>query len=717
RSHRAYLMLSDDTSPESLTRALGGCQTQAGSFGLYLRSFPSLGERTDLIPHLMYHPVAGRSAQFEVHNLGGATAWLPEEFLLFEENHRAAQTQYLLFSSFAIQVGEQVFCFWMVLPKDTEWTEIQAVAQLPSILNQIEINGIQLDFSWSEVNGWQVNGSPGTTTQALPLDVLNKQVEQALTKADKRPVFEFGTKEQYTDQGPYFHYNIPYDHLRLQVPSEVMPIYPRPKQHHTPVSYILTDDFRLKRTGPNVINLGQEEEISALDVLDGFRLYFGARNQVELSEFSSLSLKGRRWTTEDVHALYQASVDTTRFSDVLASELLPDGETRLYYGTDLEANFEPSWNRTPGFDLTPSATLFLQRDEWLHIINVERPFTFQLVDMLERIDYRGMQFGFEQEETTLRLREVRKTGKAASPEDLEMLQAFRANHPSVVPRSAVSDNPPVNYSYPEWPTEYLKQVQAGTAPKIDSNVHISVAAIHLSDDVKTKTNVRTRGLRIYFLVQPNSPFCYGLATDKSDLIMMDNLGTVLVGEGRLFPMDEYRALNQEEEKGFNIPAPGWFRAYTKLEDQGGFIAQAHSYVFPAPTAHTVHLQGTLYLKYYSDKLLTQEYPAKQAKSDLLWYTFQNTDELQDNHLMFYKENVYSDLGTPQFRFVNQNDVPILAIEFLDEKGNILSTHGPEEKFYFELQEDETFSVPRMRIVYCKPQLIPFTVDERVSLGF
>ncbi|MEL7250811.1 MAG: hypothetical protein AAFO03_20450 [Bacteroidota bacterium] len=716
--HRSPLMLSEDTHPESLTWALGGYQAQSEAFGIFVKSFPGLGERTDLIPFLLHNTLIDQSSQIRAYSLGdGTTAWLPEEFLLFEEYNTPEQTQYLLFNSFAIQVGEQVLCFWMILPKDTKWTDTQAVAQLPDLLNQIEINGIRLDFNRSEANGWQVNGSPGTTTKTLPLEVLNMQVEQALTKADKRPSVAFGTQTQYTDQGPHYHYNLPYDQLRLQAPGNVLQIFPRKEQHHNPVSYILTDNFRLKRTGSNVVNLGQQEEITILDTLEGFRLQLGSGDYTKPSELFSLSLRGRRWTAEDVNALYQAGIDTARFSDVLAEELLPDGQTRLYYGIDLEANFEPNWNLTPGFDLDPSVTLFLQRDEWLHIIKMERFFAFQLVDMLERIDYHGMQFDFEHEGVTLRLHEVLKTGKATAPEDLEMLQAFRADYPPAVRRSAVSDDPPVNYIRTDWSAEYLKQVKAGSTPSIDSSIDMSVAAIHLSDDAKTKTNVRTRGLRIQFLVQPSSPYCYGLAMDRSDLIMMDNLGTVLVGEGRLFPMDEYRSLNSEEEEDFSIPTPGWFGAYTKLADYGGFIAQAHSYVFPAPTAHTVHLQGTLYLKYYSDQLLTQEYPAKQAKSDFLAYSFQNTYELQNDRLAFYKENIYSDSGAPQFRFVNQNDVPILAIEFLDEDGNILSTHRPEDKFFFEQQDDETFFVPRMRITYCKPQLIPFTVDKQVSLGF
>ncbi|MEO0727901.1 MAG: hypothetical protein AAFZ63_25370 [Bacteroidota bacterium] len=715
--YRSYMILSDETEPETLTRALGGYQIQTETGGIFLRSFPGLGERADLIPHLMRNPLTGRSSQFKTYSLAaGTTVWLPEAFLLFEKQHRLGQTQYLPIGSFAIQVGEQVLCFWTVLPKDAKWTYTEAAAQLPNSLNQIEINGTKLDFSWSEANGWQVNGSPGKTTQALPLDVLNMQVEQALTKADKRPSVAFGTQTQYTDQGPHYHYNLPYDQLRLQAPGNVLQIFPRKEQHHNPVSYILTDNFRLKRTGSNVVNLGQQEEITILDTLEGFRLQLGSGDYTKPSELFSLSLRGRRWTAEDVNALYQAGIDTARFSDVLAEELLPDGQTRLYYGIDLEANFEPNWNLTPGFDLDPSVTLFLLRDEWLHIIKMERFFAFQLVDMLERIDYRGMQFDFEHEGVTLRLREVLKTGKATAPEDVEMLQAFRADYPSAVTRSAVSNNPPVNYIHTDWPAEYLKQVKAGSTPSIDSSVDMSVAAIHLSDDAKTKTNVRTRGLRIQFLVQPSSPYCYGLAMDKSDLIMMDNLGTVLVGEGRLFPMDEYRALHSEEEEDFNIPAPGWFLAYTKLTEQDGFIAQAHSYVFPAPTAHTVHLQGTLYLKYYSDQLLTQEYPAKQVKSNFLEYNFQNTYELQNNRLAFYQENTYSESTAPQFRFINQNDVPILAIEFLDEDGDILSTHRPEDKFSFERQ-DETFLVPRMRIIYCETQLIPFTVDKRVSLGF
>ena len=145
-----------------------------------------------------------------------------------------------------------------------------------------------------------------------------------------------------------------------------------------------------------------------LDTLEGYRLYLQSTDQTKTAELSVLSVKGKRWAKEEIVTFYQASVDHTLFDGILVEEFLPDGRTHLYYGTNMNANFDFKNEIPLSLDEGPSAVLLLQHDDWLHTIEIKRTYAFQLMDMLARIKYRGFHFTFEHENKTLRLQNVFK---------------------------------------------------------------------------------------------------------------------------------------------------------------------------------------------------------------------------------------------------------------------------------------------------------------------
>ena len=283
-------------------------------------------------------------------------------------------------------------------------------------------------------------------------------------------------------------------------------------------------------------------------------------------------------------------------------------------------------------------------------------------------------------------------------------------------KRAILQNPtPKKLLQHRWMVQrcFYDEIKAGSLIRIDTSVSIKPTALFFSKSMKTINDLYNRGLTIELLVEPHSPFCFDIETKDSDLIIMDDMGYQLVGDGKFFSTKAYFEKYPDDQEVY-LPKAGWSNTITASRGDKGlqFAINARSYVLPSEGAQYIHLMGKLHLKYY-----TQEtYEVDVSESNASGFSSKSF-YVAGQYIAFERRSATKGSKEYQvFRLRNAHNVPIVQIAFYDENENRIGLYSPYDDFVFEQSGFDGFIVPKMRITVAKSQTIPVVVDEYISLG-
>lgn len=692
--------------------SIGGYSLMGRDRSFFIESFPNGGFDMKNIEYVLSKPEEDSARELLLHEFENLKIWTLPQGVYNYSNEFQGKQYHLSYSGFGVQYGKQIITVNISLSNPGQQKVKDMAKLIAAFINEMEFNGHRLEFILQD-GQWKVDLKEATITKPLPVEKIDAAVNKQMAVRTQGPSIQLGKREKFADKGSYYEYNFPFDALMFSLPSEIFPLkkYSSYPDRHI---YQLLNDNRIKSTSYNSTSL---IGIGIKDSLIGTSVQLRSSKKGEKGLFDVYSFQGRKWTSEEIRQFFQISQDTffRKEQSKLVEQVLPDGVAKLYYTPDLKVNithFPSSFE--PG--LSKKTVLMLQHNDWLHVLLVGREFAFQVVGLLEKINYRGYQFDFSYEENTLKLDHVFQSGVLPDPENLELLESFRQEYPekelkvypppfSSLKTADVKEEDKENKPEPESP--YLLAFEEYSS--IGNRVKVEPYSIQVSRDAKSKNALKNRGVTIDFLITPDVPFCFEADESLSKLVMTDDSGKILYGDGRFFPIGEYYKWNPDFEiSDSNYPKAGWL----EMRDGRSVITtQARSYILPDKKARSIHLKGTLFLKCYTQETEIKDYPSRGTTSSEISFFYEN------KYFLFKKSDTEEEINKAKFQLITYPGVNISNIEFIDDLGYTLGSFSPNDEFVFEKNAKGLFIVPKMRVTLSKIESLPLSIDQHITLGF
>lgn len=586
-------------------------------------------------------------------------------------------------------------------------------------VNTLEINGHRLQLEADDKGVIQkMSLIAGELTTEESKGELEKRFTTATADIEVVPSPKRYTTGHYQAKGEHQQYWAPQHNLSIQIPAgdrKLEAKEPTPQR----VKYELTDDFTVAGVYlPHTSSYN--DKLETFTTIEGGYQFFrtpyafgGIPESVEVAHLKA------DWTDEMIRKMYSHNTTLAITEDLQA---FPQEGFTLYCPQTQPRMFQVA-NSTMG---SHSAVVLLHEGEWLHIVNLHLKYRHESMAWLNTLTFRGRQLEISYHNGELQSADFvdAESARTISAEDQAFLRQFRATtpvekplrYPQAVTETPSEENEEVDAAN-AFAYRYMEQVRNGEKPSVNTAVDLELAELRLSSGKSTWKASLEHGISLTYLIQLADPACIRVNIGRSFCTLEDDLGNDLM-EGHI-PF-VYEALREHKKENARVPHAGWTKERQMARQDFAHQVFAQTLVLPEAGASFLRMQGILYVDLLSDDWYTADFPPQTVEQPAHFRGIISTDGENATGLNWSQnpdQNTLdrSRLPYQEFLIVGHPD-NFVALEVLDETGNLLQTLGRNDSLRIPKTEDGKLHFPSMRMTMARPQTVTLDLDEIIHLG-